>query len=159
MLLLALAIAGCGREKASRSTELTFEQLADTAGLSQGPPLLTALEPYRLQGGAMRVRGMLDFPDGTRVQIQVAPAAGGEPVARLEVTIVDRQFETPPFMSPNGPLPEGRYRFTLLSHFNDTWQPASVMRATGGGQRLHGPGITRSAMGQATFILNEERRL
>jgi hypothetical protein len=158
LVVLALAATGCGRGT-HRSTELSFEQLSDTAGLSQGRPLLTTFEPYRMPGGAMRVRGQLDFPEGTRVELTVTRVGTGEDVARLQVAIEERHFETAPFMGERGPLPEDLYRFTLLAHFNSTWQPASVMNETGGGQRLRGPGITRSAMGQATFVLHEERRL
>ena len=107
----------------------------------------------------MRVRGAVDFPDGTRLQVSVGRAADEREVARLQVSIENRAFETPPFMGERGPLPEDRYRFTLLAHFNDTWQPASVMSATAGGMRLRGPGIMRTAMGQASFFLREERRL
>jgi hypothetical protein len=159
ILALAVALAGCGREESRQSTELSFEELSDTAGLSQGRPLLTTFEPYRLQGGAMRVRGAVDFPDGTRLQVAVARAADGQEVARLQVSVENRTFETPPFMGERGPLPEDLYRFTLLAHFNDTWQPPSVMSATAGGKRLRGPGIIRTSMGQASFTLQEERRL
>jgi hypothetical protein len=161
-LLAALSVAGCGRGTSHRSSELTFEELSklsDTTGLSIGRPLLTTFEPYRMTGGAMRVRGKLDLPDGTRVQITITSATTGRDVDQLQVTIQDRQFETAPFMSDRGPLPEDRYRFTLLAHFNSTWQPASVLDATDQGRRLRGPGMTRTSMGQATFILHEERRL
>ena len=49
-------LSGCGR-RAERDAALSFEDLSDTTGLARGAPLLTAFEPYRLRGGAMRVRG------------------------------------------------------------------------------------------------------
>jgi hypothetical protein len=158
-LALGLALAGCGRGGSHDAQELSFEQLSDTTGLAAGHPLLTTFEPYRLPGGSMRVRGALDLPDGARVQLTVERAASGVEVARMQFAIEGRRFETPPFMGERGPLPEDRYRFTLLAHFNDSWQPAAVMSATDAGRSLRGPGMTRTAMGQATFILHEERRL
>lgn len=158
-MALALVSTACGRGGSRRATELSFEQLSDTAGLSRGRPLLTAFEAERLTGGAMRVRGRLDFPDGTRLQIRVVRARTGEVAQVMQTTIADGAFETPPFMSERGPLPEDRWRFELLAHFNDVWQSAEVLRATGDGQRLRGPGITRTSMGTPTFSLREERRL
>ncbi len=157
-LLLVVLLAGCGR-KAGETASLSFEELADTTGLSRGAPLLTEFEPYRLTGGAMRVRGRVDLPDGTRLQISVVRAATNETVKVVQVMIADGAFETDPFMGPRGPFPEDVYRFDLLAHFNAAWQTEAVLRATDGGRRLRGPGVTRGSAGQPAFVLREEVRL
>ena len=160
-LVLAVLVAlapGCGRQQ-PRENRLSFEDLSDTLGLSKGAPLVRAFEPYRLAGGAMRVRGNVDLPDGTRLQISVLRVANGETVERLQVTVQDRAFETAPFMGPRGPLPPDRYRFDVLAHFNPAWQPDAVLRATHDGHSLRGPGVTRGTGGEAAFYLREERRL
>jgi hypothetical protein len=156
--LLFSLLAGCGR-KAAQTTPLSFEDLSDTTGLARGAPLLTEFEPYRLQGGAMRVRGRADLPDGTRLQVSVVRAATKETMKVVQVTLQDGVFETPPFMGPRGPLPEDLYRFDVLAHFNPAWQPEHVLRATDGGRALRGPGVTRGTAGQPAFFLHEEVRL
>lgn len=157
VLLLGL-LSGCGR-KAGQGAPLSFEELSDTTGLANGTPLLTAFEPYRLQGGAMRVRGRADLPDGTRLQVSVVRAATNETVKIVQVTLEAGAFETAPFMGPRGPLPEDLYRFDVLAHFNPAWQPEHVLRATDGGRSLRGPGVTRGTAGQPAFFLHEEVRL
>jgi hypothetical protein len=157
VLLLSL-LSGCGR-KAEQSAPLSFEEISDTTGLSRGAPVLTAFEPYRLPGGAMRVRGTAELPDGTRLQVSIVRVATGEAVQVVQVTLQDGAFETAPFMGPRGPLPEDLYRFDVLAHFNPAWQPERVLRATDGGRSLRGPGITRGTAGQPAFFLHEEVRL
>ena len=157
LLLLALA-AGCGR-RTEPGTALSFEELSDTTGLTHGAPLLTSFEPYRLGGGAMRVRGAARLPDGTRLQISVVRATTNERVYVVQVTLRGGTFETAPFMGPRGPFPEDLYRFDVLAHFNPAWQPEHVLRATDGGRALRGPGITRGTAGQPAFFLHEEVRL
>jgi hypothetical protein len=157
LLLLVLA-AGCGR-RSERSAPLSFEELSDTSGLSRGAPILVAFEPYRLMGGAMRVRGRAELPDGTRLQISVVRLATRDTVKVVQVTLADGSFETAPFMGPRGPLPEDLYRFEVLAHFNQVWQPEGVLRSTDGGRTLRGPGMTRGTVGQPAFFLCEEIRL
>lgn len=162
VLLAALALlgllSGCGR-RAEQGAPLSFEELSDTTGLTRGAPLLTAFEPHRLQGGAMRVRGRADLPDGTRLQVSVVRAATDETVQVVQVTMEGGAFETAPFMGPRGPLPEDLYRFDVLAHFSPAWQPEHVLRATDGGRSLRGPGVTRATAGQPVFFLHEEVRL
>lgn len=157
-LSLLVVLSGCSR-RTEQGAPLSFEELSDTTGLSRGAPLLTAFEPHRLQGGAMRVRGRADLPDGTRLQVSVVRAATNEAVQVVQVTVADGAFETAPFMGARGPLPEDLYRFDVLAHFNPAWQPEHVLRATDGGRSLRGPGITRATGGQPVFFLHEEVRL
>lgn len=160
LLLLCSALAGCGRSSTGHGDqELGFEELSDTAGLSRGAPILTALEPYRLVGGALRVRGRAELPDGTRLEIRIVNVTSGRILTRAQVTVQDRGFETAPLMGERGPFPPDLYRFELVAQFNPAWQPERVLRATDQGRALRGPGITRGSAGQPAFFLREERRL
>lgn len=158
VLSLLVSLPGCSR-RVEQGAPLSFEELSDTTGLSRGAPLLTAFEPYRLRGGAMRVRGRADLPDGTRLQVSVVRAATNETVQVVQVTLEAGAFETGPFMGPRGPLPEDLYRFDVLAHFTPAWQPEGVLRATHDGRSLRGPGISRATAGQPVFFLHEEVRL
>lgn len=156
--LLLIAPLGCGQRHA-RDTTLSFEDLSDTTGLSQGRPILTSFEPYRIMGQALRVRGTADLPDGTRLQISVVRVATGKTILVTQMILEGKAFETEPLMGPRGPLPVDLYRFEVLAHFNPIWQPEQVLRATQDGRSLRGPGITRGRGGQPAFFLREERHL
>lgn len=158
-LLFAAALAGCGPRDQHRSSSLSFEELSDTAGLSRGASILTALEPYRLPGGSLRVRGSAGLPDGTRLQITIVRASTGETVRQIQVLVQDHAFESPPLMSDRGPFPPDLYRFDVLALFDATWQTAEVLAATDHGRRLRGPGMTRGNLGVSAFVLHQERRL
>jgi hypothetical protein len=157
---LALALpVGCGRRDEHRATSeapLSFERLADTTGLSNGAPIVQSFDAYRLPNGAMRVKGRLDLPDGTRVQVAVKRPGDRSAVAMVQVTVQDRRFDSPPMMGEVGPLPEAKYRFEISAHFTPEWQPPDVMLATDDGKSLRGPGITRTRVGGAMFWLVEE---
>jgi hypothetical protein len=157
-VILLLGPVGCSRQQA-RNTALSFEELPDTTGLSQGAPILISFEPHRITGQALRVRGTASLPDGTRLQVSIVRVATGEAVIVAQVTVENQAFETAPLMGPRGPLPVDLYRFDLLAHFNSVWQPEQVLRATHDGRSLRGPGITRGTGGQPAFFLREERRL
>jgi hypothetical protein len=157
-LILLVGAGGCGRRQ-GRDTALSFEDLSDTSGLARGAPVLTSFEPYRITGGALRVRGTASLPDGTRLQVSVVRVATGETVLVAQMTVEDGSFETAPLMSPRGPVPLDLYRFDVLAHFNAAWQTEQVLRATHDGRSLRGPGITRGTGGQPAFFLREERRL
>src|SRR6185503_4207627 len=148
--VLALAVvvlaAGCGKRE-RKSSELQFELQSDTAGLSEGKPLLTRIEPYRMDNGALRVRGQVGFPDGVRLQISIFRKGTKDMVGRVQVVIENHRFDTPPILSDGRPLPHGGYRFEYLSLFNEAWQGEEVMRRTREGQGLRGPGITRDRLG------------
>ena len=149
---------GCGGHGGSggASQPLTFEQLADTAGLSDGPPIVQRLDVERMTGGALRVRGHVRLPEGTRVQVAIK--APGEPNSRaMTQAIVSGQvFESPPMMERAGPLPVARYRFEISAQFTPGWQSGGVLRATQDGRALRGPGITRTRSGGAMFWMVEE---
>lgn len=152
--LLMLA-AGCGSEQ-KQAPPITLEVLPDTAGLSSGRAIVDSLAVERLDGGALRVRGRVSLPEGTRLQVAIRPAGGGSSVAMTQVLVSDGRFESPPLAGDLGPLPPGRYRFEVLAHFTPGWQAADVLRATDEGRALRGPGITRSRQGEAAFYLMEE---
>lgn len=152
---LALAASGCGREK-PRETGLTFESLPDTAGLTQGRPIVGAFQVERMDGGALRVHGQADLPDGTRLQVAIKSPGGGTSLAMTQMHVADRRFESPPLLGDLGPLPLATYRFEILAHFTPEWQSAAVLRATDAGRTLRGPGVTRTQQGGAAFYLVEE---
>lgn len=156
MLASALALAGCGDKRARDPEPLTFEERLDTTGLTRGVLLLTAVEPYRMPNGALRVRGTLDFPDGARLQISIHRRPTGEMVGRVHVYVNHGRFDSPPILGPAGPLPRADYRFEFVTHFTDLWQTPDVLRRTRQGYRLRGPGITRDRMGQVSFLLTRD---
>lgn len=157
-LALALVAAGCGGGR-PKDSALTIEELSDTTGLTRGAPLLRGFEPYRMKNGVLRVRGTLDFPDDTRIQVSVLHKATGAVIYRVQMEVRNRRFDSPPIIGERGPLPVDDYRFEVLAHFNDAWQPARVLAETDHGHALRGPGITRGRNGDAAFLLVEERRL
>lgn len=159
LVLALLAPAGCGRGRPAQQG-LRFEELSrDTAGLARGRPLLGALEPYRMKNGVLRVRGTMDLPDGARMQLSIYRTGSNEMVSCVQFTVANHRFDSPPIIGPQGPLPAADYRFEVLVHFDSTWQPENVMRATHDGLALRGPGITRARSGAAAFFHTEERHL
>lgn len=154
LCVAALALGACGREE--KASELTFESLPDTTGLTEGAPVLERFEPYRMPNGAVRFTGRARLPDGTRLQIAIKQPQGTVSVAMAHVYVQGSQFDSPPLLGERGPLPKGHYRFEVLTHFNDEWQPPEVMRALDGGKRLRGPGITRARNGDAALFLASE---
>jgi hypothetical protein len=156
-----LAVAGCGESKPPQ--ELSFERLddatEDTSGLSRGAPLVAKLEPYRVDQGAVRVRGSADLPDSTRLEITLYRRGTRDPVARCHVSVLDRGFDSPPLRGSEGALPSGEYTIEVLAHFSDTMQPPSVLATTDGGRRLRGPGMTRGRFGIPAFQIVEDHRL
>lgn len=157
LCLVALSLASCGRDKPA--TDLTFESLPDTAGLTRGAPVLESFEPYRMENGAVRVKGHARLPDGTKLQIAIKQPNGQVAVAMAHVYVQGGQFDSPPLLGETGPLPAGRYRFEVLSQFHSDWQDAGVMRALKDGEALRGPGITRAGDGRVALFLASEGQL
>ena len=155
----ALAVlAGCGKggDTRSRQGDLSFQRLADTTGLSAGEPVVRDFEAYRMDSGALRVRGRARLPDGTRVQVAVKRPGGRSALAMVQVALKDGAFDSPPMIGERGPLPKDRYVFEISAQFVPEWQPPEVLRATDDGRALRGPGITRTQMGGAMLWLVEE---
>jgi hypothetical protein len=160
--LCALAVAGCGRKHETRERVLTFEELEkqrDTTGLSRGGAIVRRFEPYRMENGAVRVRGELGLPDGTVLQIAVFRPGERWPFTKVQSEVVRGRFDTSPIIGANGPLPDGTYHFELTVFFESSLQPSSVMRKTGDGRELRGPGVTRDRNGIPAFSHAEDRRL
>ncbi len=156
---LALAVlAGCGDhgKRSAADSALTFEQIADTSGLSRGVPVVETFDAYRMPGGSLRVKARLRLPEGTRVQVAVRRAGELTTVAMAQVLVEDGQIESPPMMTESGPLPMARYSFELSALFTPAWQSPAVLRGTNDGKSLRGPGITRTRNGWATFQQVEE---
>lgn len=153
--LLAVLAWGCGKARDDQST-LSFEQLPDTAGLTQGRPIVTALETDRIDGGALLVKGGADLPDGTRLQIAIKRPGERSTVAMAHVEVQDHHFESPPLVGEFGPLAPARYLIEVSGRFTPDQQSPAVLRATGDGKALRGPGITRDRNGDAMFFLSQE---
>lgn len=156
---LLAALAGCGSRHPDEQSELHFEMQADTVRLSEGPRVLDGVESAREAGGALRMRGRVALPDGSRIQISVFRHGEDQLLARVQVTTESHRFESTPIAGPRGPLPRDAYRIEYLALFNAAWQTPEVMRATDDGRALRGPGITRDRIGGAAFYLIEERTL
>jgi hypothetical protein len=156
VVLVALIGLGCGRSEPKRDEPLTMEELRDTSGLSRGAAIVRTLEVYRMENGALRARGALRFPDGTRVQLVVYPIGKQQPLATTQFEVQGGRFDTAPMIGPQGPLPSGRYRFELLTYFESAWQPPEVLEKTNQGRDIRGPGITRGQDGVAAFYYTEE---
>ena len=164
MTLTLIVLAGCGRSNApsagaSPTDTLSFEMLEDTTGLSQGDALLADFEVARDRSGAVRARGHLHLPDGTRVQITLSEPGVREPLARTQVVVRDGRFESVPMTGGEGGVPPGLYRVQLSTYFDSSWQPPDVMAATGNGRTLRGPGVVRGNNGIAAFVHTEDHRL
>jgi hypothetical protein len=158
LCVAALSLASCGSGEKPAS-ELTFETLPDTTGLALGAPVLEQFEPYRMANGAVRVKGHARLPDGTRLQIAIKEPQGKVSVAMAHVYVQGGQFDSPPLIGADGPLPKGAYRFEVLAHFRPDQQTPEVLRALKGGDALRGPGITRAADGRIALYLVQEGRL
>jgi hypothetical protein len=153
-----VVLAGCGRrqESGARSGELTFEQLADTVGLSSGAPILQDFDAYRMENGTLRVEGRARLPEGTRLHVAVKHEGERSSLAMVEVTVTDGAFDSPPIIGETGVLPKGRYVFEISAMFLPESQSASVLRETDNGRALRGPGITRTQIGTAMLWLRQE---
>lgn len=159
--LIALALlVGCGSKPSERDAPLTFQNLdtQDTAGLSAGPALLGEFEVERDPAGALRARGQVALPEGTRLELIVYSARGAEVMARTQFAVRGGGFESPPVMGPGGRLPEATYHFQLRAQFDPSIQPAEVMAATDDGMALRGPGMIRGAGGLVAFVHDRNLR-
>lgn len=154
----ACVAAGCGGKRDDKPQDLTFETLADTTGLSEGPPLVSDFEPIRHENGLLRVRGKAKFPNGTRMTIAVKKPGTNVSAGMVQVTVQDSLFDSPPIMGDAGPLPVQDWRFEITAQFTPEYQPAEVMLATTNGLALRGPGITRTRLGGASFFLAMEQK-
>jgi len=133
--------------------------LEDTTGISRGSPLLTEFDVFRDPTGAVRARGRIELPDGTRLQLSLYRPGSNEFLARTQFAVRDRQFESVPLSGGEGGLPEALYRVELVTYFDSAWQPREVMVATDNGRAVRGPGVVYGRNGIAAFIHTEDQRL
>ena len=163
--LTLIALAGCGGSNppspgAGRGDSLRFDLVEDdTTGLTQGAALLSDFEVFRDAAGGVRARGRMDLPDGARLQITLFRPGAREAVARTQVVVRERRFESVPILGGTESLPSDLYRIELATYFDSSWQPPEVMTATRDGRALKGPGVVRGNHGLAAFVHTEERRL
>ena len=155
--LVALVPAACGRRDAPATNgDLTFEKLADTTGLSHGDPLVEDFDAYRMDSGALRVKGRSRLPDGTRIRVAIKRPGERGTVALVQVEVGRGTFDSPPIIGEHGALPAGRYAFEITAQFDSSFQTPEVLRATQNGTSLRGPGITRTRIGGAMLWLSRE---
>lgn len=154
----AALLAGCGKGggPGTQQGDLTFQQLSDTTGLGAGAPLVDAFEAWRMDSGALRVKGHSRLPDGTRLRVAIRRPDGRQALAQVQMTLEAGAFESPPIIGAREPLPRDRYLFEISAHFTPDFQPAAVLRATDDGRSLRGPGMTRTSVGDAMLYLVEE---
>ncbi len=157
LLPFALALASC--ERKTPEPELTFESSRDTSGLSQGEDVLASFEPYRMDNGAVRVRGRMRLPDSTKVEIRIERPDRPIAVAMAHAEVLGGQFDSPPMLGEAGPLPHGAYRYQVRVIFDEAWQPLRVLHETASGASLRGPGMTRTREGGAMLALEREGTL
>jgi hypothetical protein len=156
--MLGLApLAGCGRRHdATPSGDLTFEQLSDTAGLSSGTPILKSFDAYRMESGALRVKGTTRLPEDTNLRVSVKRAGEKNVLAMTQVTVRAGAFDSGPIIGESGPLPTASYEFGITAMFLPDAQPREVLHETDDGRRLRGPGMRRTQVGTAMFWVTEE---
>jgi hypothetical protein len=155
---LGLALlAGCGKGGGGTGQdELTFQRLGDTTGLGAGAPIVQSFEAYRMDSGALRLKGRARLPDSTRLRVAIRHPGGAATLALVQVVLQDGAFDSPPIIGGRSPLPQDRYVFEISAQFTPDWQPAAVLRATDAGRSLRGPGMTRTQIGGAMLYLVEE---
>jgi hypothetical protein len=160
LALLAAAACGDRPEGSGRDGAPAAEGAGpeDRQEEPSGRSLLGGLDVFRDRTGALRARGRLELPDGTRMQLTVYRPEGGPPLARTQFALQAGRFESPPLTGPDGPLPEALYRFHLVTYFDPAWQPREVMEATDEGRALKGPGVTRGHRGRVAFLHQEDLR-
>lgn len=151
-------LAGCGKGGGAGSAQddLTFQRLADTTGLGAGAPIVEAFEAWRMDSGALRVKGHSRLPDGTRLTVAIRRPEARQALAQVQMTLADGAFESPPIIGERAPLPKARYLFEISAHFTPDWQPAAVLRSTDDGRSLRGPGMTRTHVGDPELYLVED---
>lgn len=158
-VLLPFAIAVTGCERKTPEPELTFESSRDATDPSQGEDILASFEPYRMDNGAVRVRGRMRLPDSTRVEIRIERPDRPIAVAMAHTEVLGGRFDSPPMLGESGPLPHGTYHYRVRVIFDEAWQPLRVLRETTSGTALRGPGMTRTREGGAMLALDREGTL
>lgn len=158
-LAVLATLAGCGGGGTREAEPLGLTELGDTTGITRGAPLLDRFQTRRTETGAVEIRGAMDLPDGTRIQVSLYRRGAEQAAGRAHAYVRGHRFVSPPIMGERGPLPQEDYRIEVLTFFNDAWQTEAVMRATHDGRTLRGPGVTRDGTGAAAYRVVEERRL
>lgn len=159
VIAVLVTLAGCGGEEAREPEPLGFNELSDTTEIVRGAPLLDRFECYRMDGGGIGVRGTVELPDETRLQVSLYRGRETQPAGRVQVKVNRHRFETQPIVGAMGPLPVDDYRIEVLTFFNDAWQTPEVLNATRDGRALRGPGVTRDGAGGAAYRMVMEKRL
>lgn len=142
-------LSGCGRPAARRdeappasASETTRAGKVLIATFKDGP--MDELRLLRDTAGGVVVYGVTDFPEGTRVRVQlVEPAAGGagRALAMTTATVELGHFTSQPLNPASGPLGPGLVAVRVAVSFAPGSQPEAVLAAAGRGLRYHGNGM------------------
>jgi hypothetical protein len=152
VLLGALGASGCGKSRAHESAaparaaaDTTRQGKVLVATFKDGP--VSELRLLRDTSGGVVVYGATDFPEGTRVSIQlVEPTAGGaaRALAMTNAAVTLGQFTSQPLSPASGPLPPGLVAVRVGVSFAPGAQTDQVLNATTRGLRFSGTGMTPS---------------
>jgi hypothetical protein len=154
-LVAVLGTSGCGKSRAHETTAVRAGSVAaDTtrqgkvlvATFKDGP--VSELRLLRDTSGGVVVYGVTDFPEGTRVSIQlIEPMAGGGAAHALAMTnaaVTLGQFTSQPLNPASGPLPPGMVAVRVGVSFAPGAQTDQVQNAAARGLRFSGTGMTPS---------------
>lgn len=153
LFLGALGAGGCGKPRAhgnaapARATADTTRQgKVLVATFKDGP--VSELRLLRDTAGGVVVHGATDFPEGTRVSIQlVEPGAAGSSARALAMTnaaVALGEFTSQPLTPASGPLPPGLVTVRVGASFAPGAQSDQVLNAAAQGLRFSGTGMTPS---------------
>lgn len=145
-------LGACGRPAARTENSATTSAPETTragkvfiATFKDGP--MDELRLLRDTAGGVVVYGATDFPEGTRVRVQlIEPAAGGagRALAMTTATVELGHFTSQPLNSSSGPPGPGLVAVRVAVSFAPGVQPDAVQAAAGRGLRYHGNGMIPS---------------
>jgi len=118
-----LLLGGCD----SRTTPVT----APTKGHYTVPAeIALEVSAERGNGGEIFIIGSTNLPDGMKIGAEV-PFGKKRLGQDFGIYISDGKFRSAGFGTGSDPLPPGKYRVHLLSHFNEAWQAPNILEIVG----------------------------
>lgn len=90
------------------------------------------------------MQGTTNLPDGTKLGVEVLDEARTA-AQDFNIFVDSGNFHSAGFRKGTLPLPPGKHRFHILSHFNSNWQTEAILNEVGkGGSKLRALGVIRS---------------